>query len=1696
MPDTINFEKPVGSVVDPEHLNGNNVFVTKDDLIVTARLHRYVGTNDATYDYVGDEIAAHTVTLSGSTWSADWDHLPAAFVDAEGNLVPYVYAVEETSVTVPTEIMADASGNAIDIKDVFKATSTKSADGKTITMQNTLASDDDYYLTVTKKWLDGNNNVVTDEDPVEFKLLRDTSETTVGGSSSGSPVTIYVTNDSNAGATNIGISKTAYPGDTVRFRTDTLSFRFDQWNVYTFNVEVYYWDTVSNPNYPHWEKDNAYESSTSMSVTVTDRNMCFLIHGNKAPDSELENANISLTVIPATSTTTTTGEVMMPDPDHAGKYIVDSTGNHTFSLNPSQTINFTNLPYLVEEGNVTTTYKYTVVETTTGAFSTTVTYADGKAYYDPTPSEGDKGVDGSVTITNKKSTVNEYGDAMLRLKKVKKGTTDPIENVLFTLTNGQTTVASGQTNANGELSLTIPGSALGKHSGSGDTSTTRTFTLTETVPAGYDEPAENPWTVTVTANGATSTVSGEVTTIHYNWQVTGVGSLSGNEGVYTIENEPTTGSLKLKKQVSVNGTPVNNNSTLADGTYTFMIYKKTGETTYTTTATRTVTITITNGAMASVTGATMVNGYAVVSDLEEGDYKIVEDEPANGVSLFAVTSGKGTDYANVSGRYAIVHVTGGDTEAAQDDAQATFTNNINTTSLNVSKTVVSPVPADSNKQFTFTVTVTKADGGNLTGTFGIYTFDANGQTTVTTTGTQTVTISGLPQGATYTVTEAEDVDFTNTSKTDDTGTLESTASIAAFTNTRNTGSMTVTKALRGKDTDAAPTGTYTFPIRVTTSVGGTTYYVAYNNTTSKYELTTTQTELTVTNGTSLTISGLPTTQSGAVLVYKVEEVNPGAVAVTGYSNVTVNGTTVESVDNISVTETTVDTANLVNVYERDRGSLNIQKTVQLNGQNTTDAKLNGTYRFTIVSAQDVTPATSKVVEMTFNGGTVTATIKDSEAAGVGEELTVTSGTVRIDNLPTGSYTVAEDTSTLTNGISLVGNNEQTIVVAKDQTSDIPTAAFINNMPYITATPKATKVFTDLGKTGQDTSAASTLWPDGGFTFTLSGPYGDDYTTSHTDAAQVNMTTRTVTPTCENQTQTFSAITFKKAGLYYFTVTETVPATQIPGVVYDTTPHHVLVTVTDTNGVLSAAVSYPDGGDETNGIVITNKYDEVTAHPEVRKELTGRDWKQGDTFTFTMVAKRDDHTDGANGTSTFAAVTAGKVVMPGIATAEIAAESDDNGGYTAGGSATFNDITFKEPGTYTFEITEVEPQGTENHVKDGITYSQKRALTQFVVSRDSSTGVLSVTGPTYTMAVKDAGGDDAGLQTFTNTYSATGAVDFTAQKTFKNGSLAAGQFSFKLTQVTSEEDTTPVTSPLANGIQTKTNTATSGTTDTISFDRINFAEGPGNDVNQTGTYWFLLEEVVPQGADSGHVKDNIRYDTTKTLIRVIVADNKDGSLSVTKAKKVGEIWINVTDSTNPDASFTNEQLTFINGKKVWKNESGDQYRPANVTVTLQLQQYQRDINSQGVWSATSETHTVTITINENGTQYTKTVDNDASTTEAFTNIVSTEAYNTEYDAVMRYTWDKLPKTSNDGTYEYSYMVTETACSSGYHRENGENSEYLTVETDSNEQVITNVKFSTVSLPATGGPGTTLYYVAGASLLLLAIGFLLRRKRNYD
>lgn len=124
-----------------------------------------------------------------------------------------------------------------------------------------------------------------------------------------------------------------------------------------------------------------------------------------------------------------------------------------------------------------------------------------------------------------------------------------------------------------------------------------------------------------------------------------------------------------------------------------------------------------------------------------------------------------------------------------------------TGSLTVSKTVVSSdagVTAPS-QTFEFTITLTGADGNALAGTYaytgngvddGELTFN-NGVANVSLASDQSVTINGLPEGASYTVTEAT-VDSFASSAEDSTGTIAAAGNTAAFTNTYTPGSQILT----------------------------------------------------------------------------------------------------------------------------------------------------------------------------------------------------------------------------------------------------------------------------------------------------------------------------------------------------------------------------------------------------------------------------------------------------------------------------------------------------------------------------------------------------------------------------------------------------------------------------------------------------------------------------------------------------------------------------------------------------------------------------------------------------------------------------------------------------------------------------------------------------------------------------------------
>lgn len=234
----------------------------------------------------------------------------------------------------------------------------------------------------------------------------------------------------------------------------------------------------------------------------------------------------------------------------------------------------------------------------------------------------------------------------------------------------------------------------------------------------------------------------------------------------------------------------------------------------------TFTVTLGNTSINGIYGGmTFTDGVATVT-LQDGESATAEHLPAG--TTYEVAETPNADYASTA--------TGTSGTIAKDEtATAAFTN-ARLYKLMVSKTV-SGQAADASQAFAFTITLKDADGKPLSGTYdytggsvsdssatapadGTITFDANGVGSISLSSGQQITIVGIPSGSSYTVEEAtsnEDnalkYDVTSTGSS---GTLSADAT-AAFTNTVQVGTLSVTKHVEG---EVNSTRNFTFTVKL------------------------------------------------------------------------------------------------------------------------------------------------------------------------------------------------------------------------------------------------------------------------------------------------------------------------------------------------------------------------------------------------------------------------------------------------------------------------------------------------------------------------------------------------------------------------------------------------------------------------------------------------------------------------------------------------------------------------------------------------------------------------------------------------------------------------------------------------------------------------------------------------------------------
>lgn len=191
----------------------------------------------------------------------------------------------------------------------------------------------------------------------------------------------------------------------------------------------------------------------------------------------------------------------------------------------------------------------------------------------------------------------------------------------------------------------------------------------------------------------------------------------------------------------------------------------------------------------------------------------------------------------------------------------------------------------------------------------------------------------------------------------------------------------------------------------------------------------------------------------------------------------------------------------------------------------------------------------------------------------------------------------------------------------------------------------------------------------------------------------------------------------------------------------------------------------------NTLEFTNNYSancvtlEAKNGLSAKKVLEGRDWADGDSFTAQLTAD-----DG--------------VPMPGGAKSKVATVE-----LTNDQPATFGDITYTKPGTYTYTIKEVIPGSDAG--ADGISYSAA-VYTATVVVEDNHAGALAVASVKVVQECDDAGADTKTdvadkVATFTNHYDTHEAkIIIHAQKILTDNAgsfpLSQNAFSFKLERV--------------------------------------------------------------------------------------------------------------------------------------------------------------------------------------------------------------------------------------------------------------------------------------------------------------------------
>lgn len=527
-------------------------------------------------------------------------------------------------------------------------------------------------------------------------------------------------------------------------------------------------------------------------------------------------------------------------------------------------------------------------------------------------------------------------------------------------------------------------------------------------------------------------------------------------------------------------------------------------------------------------------------------------------------------------------------------------------------------------------------------------------------------------------------------------------------------------------------------------------------------------------------------------------------------------------------------------------------------------------------ASGVPDSMQKLLGLAFTqkdaGKTYKYIVKETPGSAAGVTYDTTQFLVAIQVMDNGDGTMYAIT-TITPQNADGNQSGQPVTYDSSQSNEKPSLRFTNTYEAGAADP------VDI-TTGFNKVLKGRSWNDNdSFTFTIANTQKPE---SVEAAPMPNETTVTVKKADVNAGKApvdFGSITFAKAGVYKYTVTETAPEPAGAGMVYDTAPRTITVTVTDDgSGKLKAAVTSVEGSK-----TFTNEYKtadlplDTACSVRVTKVLNGHDMAK-DQFEFSIKAKdkdsaeklRIDENNGATFGSTAAADGDTATLLDSLNMT--LTQSDIGKTY----SYTFAETKGNAEG-YTYDENKYKLEITTHDAGDG-------TLTATVVLTNTKTGT-EVFNKTVS-AAEPALGEKGITIPFVNRYDGSTDVSggtkatISADKTLNGRNLKDGEFTFKLA-------TRPTT---GNGtvLQTKTNNADG----TIPFDALSYrtsanAAGDGVILSEAVQVGYAVKSTNNDGKTVytlsyrvSETKGNlggVSYTDTTFDFNVIVTDNGDGTL---------------------------------------------------------------------------------------------------------------------------------------------------------------------------------------------------------------------------